>query len=235
MRYYGGKTRQGSVVSKHINKCVKGTDYYDLFCGGLGVSSRVAGARSLTLNDLNQPLIKMYEFIIRNNYIISHSEEIRTEAVANSDHPLHAMFTIGLQWGGRYGTGVGLYGKTYSSGRRNYTNEFITSTTRKLRKLVDPSFTNHDYNFYSNVINSTVYLDPPYHDVDVLPYLVDCSEFNTFKFVEFANELSENNVVFITHNKPEMFNRNFTVIHDFGNTNAMSSKKEMLEYLLVSK
>jgi site-specific DNA-adenine methylase len=235
MRYYGGKTRQGKVVAEHINDRVKGLDYYDLFCGGLGVSSRIIGAKSQTLNDLNEPLIRMYEFIIDSGYEVSHSEEIRVEAVANPNHPLHAMFTIGLQWGGCYGRGIGLYGKTYKDGRGNYTNEFINSTTRKLRKLIDPVFTNLDFSVFSSVKDSVVYLDPPYHDVDTTPYLVDCEGFNTRGFVEFSNELTSNNTVFITHNKPEMFKEKFSVVHEFGNTNAMNPAKEMFEYLLISK
>lgn len=231
MRYYGGKHRQSSVIIKHLKVNPKENAFYDLFCGALSVTVKVTDHfNTVTANDLT-PLLIGYEFLIQNpNHVLN----IEEAALARNDthHPLHYIYATGASYGGKYQLNPGSMLKPRdNTSNRDYYRELNDSIRNKLRRCDAVRFLNMDYRDVELIPNSVVFMDPPYQGTEHY-YGVDCSGFDYVGFWDHCRSLSrQGHRVYVTS---VVVPDDFKVLHDFGNTNAMSTYKTVMEKLVVA-
>lgn len=230
MRYYGGKTRQSGVILKFLTSHSRNVPFYDLFCGGLSLTCRAAQHFDMVVaNDLT-PLKVGYEFLLMNPSHLLTLEE-STIARLDKNHPLHYLYGTSGSFGGTYRLDIGSQLKPKdNTSARDYYAELNRSVRRRLSTCQRVDFHSVDYRDVSIVGDSVVYLDPPYEGTEH-HYGVDCSDFDYHDFWDYCRRLRTiGSSVYVTS---VIVPGDVHVLHEFGNTNAMSDTKLVMEKLVT--
>lgn len=195
MRYLGGKFRQAPYIAPHLNKHLRGTDFYlEPFCGACSVAVRVQHPRMI-LGDAHPALIAMWRAVMMGwdppAYI---SEDVYNEVRMNQDRdPAMTGFVgFGAAWGGKFFGG-------YARDRRHPERVFSEPARRRLLESRDKlagrtTFVKKDYRKYEPV-GGLIYADPPYEGV------TNHKGVPPMNFEEFwatMDHWSETNIVFVS-------------------------------------
>lgn len=86
----------------------------------------------------------------------------------------------------------------------------LTSIARIEQLNLYPKTTNEDYNYFSDIKNSILYLDPPYENTETGSYN---SQINYQEFYDWSVEMSKNNIVLLS--SYEVSDDRFEVVYEF--------------------
>ena len=201
MTYKGSKTRVMKYLNKIFNLIKEEnniTEFYDLFAGGMNVSSKVNFDKVIA-NDFDKILIELFRKTRDEPDVIraleTPSKEYYYDVRDNDRHEpwlKGAVLFLGSFNARAYG---GCYGAKNKAGTRMYFQERKRSLLNT--DLSNIELHNRDYREFEEIINkdsnNIIYLDPPYKATTGYK-----EEFNHEEFWRFAREQSKNNVVLIS-------------------------------------
>jgi DNA adenine methylase len=164
MKYFGGKQRISKPLTDYLNKQLKdGQAFYDLFCGGCNVITKIKGNRPLQANDIHKELIAMWKYVQSGGQL---PDTITEEQYLDIKYDVYNRYTSWLK--GFVGFGCSFSGKWwggYARGGegRDYCKNAKNSTLKKAKHLSNVYFSCMPY--YAVEIeypNSMLYCDIPY-------------------------------------------------------------------------
>ena len=104
-------------------------------------------------------------------------------------------------------------------------------------KVIDENFisvTNKSYEYFSNVKDSILYLDPPYENTSQAAYI---GQFDSLKFYDWAYEMSKKNIVLLS--SYEVSDSRFGTVYEFKNArstlSATGKRNDKYEKLFMVK
>lgn len=114
MWYMGGKHRQSKMISQIIGEREGyGFQYWEPFCGAMWSAVRIIKdlhPSVVILSDLNQPLIAMWNALVRGELVlpskITDAEYTRYKSEMNMEDPLTAWYGFGTSFGGKWFGGM---------------------------------------------------------------------------------------------------------------------------------
>lgn len=196
MRYMGGKFRQ----SKAIAQCLKpyfneNTVYVEPFCGGMWSAARVCRdlrPRTVILNDVNKPLILMWEKCMKEGtdwlpqYPTKEEYELYKSRMDECD-PLTAYYGFGFSFGGAWFSSYIKPGTSHNGDQRKSIQKKVDVIKQCGVILTNKSYANLDI-----PEESVVYCDPPYEGRTKAHHF---GKFNYDEFWQWVRNLSRRCVV----------------------------------------
>lgn len=217
--YIGNKSGFTHIFDNLIPDSMHGTQIYDVFGGGGAFSIYSAyrfGSKYVTYNDNNPTIVNFMEWVRQDSYSLA--EQYRSHKTKSTNEYYLAVRDMSLD-DGLIGAGRFLYlAKNAFSGkiRFNNSNKF-NSPMRKDSKcpnldldrllrislaIQDITITNESFEYYKDVKDGFIYLDPPYLENTNNHYngVPDTND-----FIEFVKGVEEHNHTMISEqNSPYM-------------------------------
>lgn len=215
MTYYtGGKKRIGSDIANKIvdltftDKKINIKGYCEPFCGMMGVYNHIPEL----IQDITDKKIK-YKAGDRNPYIIKlwnalkegwkpPSKCSRKEYYGYKDKNSDSVKSIFIGYACSF---LGIFRNTYMESRNIPIQRDECMRIGKILNDNNVELTCGEYTIYSNLKGYIIYCDPPYKGTQNT-YLIGSKFNNTFdydKFITWCNNMSVNNIVFISeYTKP---------------------------------
>lgn len=169
MKYMGSKNRIAKEILPIILKDRKEGQYYvEPFCGGCNTIDKVDGNR--IASDNNYYLIRLYESLLNGyNPIDFISREMFYEIKNNKesfDPELVALCGVLASYNGNWFRAYGGYSATKTGKDRNFYEEGLRGLLKQLPLLKDIQFKHSEYYNLEIPLNSIIYNDAPYDNVD---------------------------------------------------------------------
>lgn len=163
MMYFGGKERIAKELAVFINQMYlngNNKSFYDLFCGSCNILTKVDSNRDRYGNDRHKYLIAMWEEM-QKGWIPP------TECTKEQYDLVKQKMDVKPYVSGFIGFGCSFSGKWWggfakSKENRNYCLNAHNSSIKKIKNLMDVSFSNKDYSEVRVYEGSVVYCDIPY-------------------------------------------------------------------------
>lgn len=197
MRYMGGKFRQSKAICQILKPYTTSeTVYVEPFCGGMWSAARVARELHpgrMILNDINKPLILLWEKCLENgcDWLPQYptlEEYNKYKQEQSEDDPLTAYYGFGFSFGGAYYT-------SYIKPGTSHNGDQVKSIQRKINALQTVHTELHTGSYKGLEIpdGAVVYLDPPYEGRTKAHHF---DKFDYNEFWQWVRELSMRCVVF---------------------------------------
>lgn len=161
MRYFGGKARIASPLSKYINEQLKeGQPFVDLFCGSCNVISKIDNMRTRVANDAHFELIALHSAVQSGEQLPDTiSEDEYYEVKTNGQPWLKGFVGFGLSYSGKWWGGYARGGED-----RNYCKNAKNTLLKKHANLKDVEFIHGSYIDCAIPESALLYCDIPYKD-----------------------------------------------------------------------
>lgn len=235
MNYLGGKMRQGKIIAPLINSFMElkfNKNYYEPFCGSLGVAHRITNEATMVLSDIDESLICMWSTLCGDLSIelpdkITYDDYLRLKEKNDPSDWMTAYVGYGMSFGGKKWGGYA---------RNSRDTDYASNLKRSvnLKRKTKAQFVCTDYRDVSIIPGSTVYLDPPYKGRTKQSKQI--SSFDHDEFWGFAEKLSTFCDVFVTE---FVVPDSWDVVHNFGDTvvrhHSTKTKGDGTQELLVYK
>lgn len=196
--YSGGKAKIGKIIANEIKKLEskynwKNKQYFEPFCGMLGVASHFASEkRNVIANDINKDIIFMWKKIKRGWKLpVKCDKETFMKLKYSKKHSAERGF---------YGVACTYSGIFYAGYRPGNKNQHFFNQSRN--SIIDVSQNLSYIDFYSKNYtefkpkNMTIYCDPPYLNNKFKSKYFD--DFDSDLFWNIMREWSKNNLVIIS-------------------------------------
>ena len=224
MRYLGGKHRQGPIIAGYIKPYLgQGKPFIEPFCGAMGSACQVAAIattlstpQELVLSDNNLALVNMWHACL-DGWLPPEviTEEMYTalkQGARDPSDPMTAAVGFGMAFAGKFFATFARDPKGKTDFAKNLRNLLAKRVSMLKQAGVGPGDVFHcEYSTYADMKGGIFYLDPPYANRTGQTN----AAFDSVGFWNFARQLSQNNVVFVTEFiAPE----DFVAVHNFGDT-----------------
>ncbi len=162
MQYLGGKTTIAGKVAAIVNAERCGRPFWEPFCGGLSVSTKLAAGGPGIVSDAFAPLIALYQ-AVKGGWIppetLSEAEYQAARALPDSD-PRKAFAGFGCAFGGKWFRG---YARGGARRARNYAGYTRRALLRDLPALSRCPIERLDFlAIEPRPLDLVIYADPPY-------------------------------------------------------------------------
>lgn len=160
MRYFGGKQRISKPLTEFLNNILEPDQpFIDAFCGSCNVVSKVDSKRYRVANDYHYELIAMWR-AFQNGWIppVDISEDDYKHIKVSGSPEMKSFVGFGCSYSGKYWGGYARGG-----GKRNYAQNALNSSLRKMKTMQDVDFQNVSYEDLKIPIGALVYCDIPYY------------------------------------------------------------------------
>lgn len=230
--YQGGKAKIGKEIANFIENLERklewNGDYFEPFCGLLGVCIHLSKNRTVIANDKNKDLILMLDSL-KKGWIPSRtpcSKDMYNNLRTQKSSRIRGFYGLSCAYSGIFFAGYRIF-----CGERNFFQTFRNQLLKMVPLFKNIEFMNDDYvNFIPE--GMTIYCDPPYYDNSL-----QTSYFNNFNHDEFWKIMrlwSKTNLVIISEYQAPS---DFVCIwkREFNSSFNYNPKKKRMEKLFMMK